>query len=688
MSYRIGIDIGGAFTDLVAYNENTGEVAWVKVETTPKNLAEGVLNSIQKIQLDLSKATIIVHGQTLVINSIITREGAKVGLMTTWGHRDVLELQRANRRDIYNFRYKKPTPFVPRYLCLEVKERIAGDGSLIAPVKTEDVKKAVETFIQNNVESICIGFLNSYVNPQNEIEAGSLVKDLLKTLGKEYISITLSHEITREWREYERINTAVLNAFVKPKWLKYLSMLEEEIRKMNFNGVFFLMLSNGGMSRIDFMKEYPIYTVESGPIAGVIGGIAIAEMLNEKNIIVLDGGSTTTKASLVENLTPRVHTEHYIGRDKFNAGYPVRVPVIDIEEIGNGGTSIAWIDEIGRLRVGPKAMGADPGPACYGKGGDKPTVTDAYVVNRLINPNYLLGGEMKIYRDLAIKALKAIADNYNISVEEAAEGVIRIANENAANLIRLVSVQKGYDPRDFSLIAHGGSGPMFAPFIAEELEINKIIVPTIPPGVFSAWGMLLTDVKHDMVLTNVLEINNDSLENINKTYDEIDKKLFEMFEREGFRTENVIIFHYADMRYKGQEHTVKVPINEEKVDSKNILAIINRFHEYHERAYNFRLPTSPVEIVNFHGVGVVKVKKPPLREVLIKGSVDDAVKETRDVFIKGNYRSLLVFDKNKLPTDVKIKGPAVIEDPTSTILVLENQEFVRDKYGNIIIYRR
>jgi N-methylhydantoinase A len=687
MPLRIGIDIGGAFTDLIAYDEESGNLVWTKVETTPKDLSQGVLNSINASGVKLSNVSMIIHGQTLVINSIVTKEGAKVGLMTTWGHRDILELQRANRRDIYNFRYKKPVPFVPRRLSLEIGERIGGDGSIIVPLNSEDVKSAIEKFLQEGVESICVSFLNSYINPVHEIEATKIIKEVLNSKGKQ-LYITLSHEITREWGEYERTSTAVLNAFVKPKWVSYLSKLEKEIKEKGFRGSFLLMLSNGGMSLVSFIKEFPIYTVESGPVAGIIGGIAIAEFLNEKNIIVLDGGSTTTKAALIEGLMPIISNEYYIGRDRFNPGYPVKIPIIEIAEVGNGGTSIAWIDEIGRLKVGPKAMGADPGPACYGKGGDKPTVTDAYVVNRLINPNYLLGGEMKIYRDLAIKVIKNIAEYYNVSIEEAAEGIIKIANENAANVIRLISVQKGYDPRDFSLIAHGGAGPMFAPFIAEELEIRKIIVPAIPPGVFSAWGMLLADVKHDVIITNVMEVKNDVIENMNKTFEEVDKKLLAIFEEENFKAKDVIIYHYADMRYKGQEHTVKVPLKTGEIKQEDIPLIIEKFHEYHERAYAFRLPTSPVQIVNFHGIGVAKVKRPSLKEKIIDTKIDEAVKETRDVYINGDYKTLLVYDKEKIPTNVKLIGPAVIEDPTSTILVLANQEFFKDKYGNIIIYKR
>ena len=684
---RVGIDIGGAFTDLVAYNEETGELTWVKVETTPKDLSIGVVETIRRAKLDLSKVSMIVHGQTMVINSIVTREGAKTGLITTWGHRDVLILQRANRRDIYNFKYQKPEPFVPRYLALEVKERIWGDGSILTPLDEKDVLRVIEKLIKENVESICVSFLNSYVNPIHEIKAREIIIDYLKKVNRENIAITLSHEITREWGEYERTSTCVLNAFVKPKWINYISKLEEEFRGRGFRGNFYLVLSNGGLSLSKYILEYPIYTVESGPISGVIGGIAVAEIIGERNIIVLDGGSTTTKAALVENLTPRITSEYYVGRDRFNPGYPIKVPVIEIAEIGNGGTSIAWIDELGRLRVGPKAAGADPGPACYGKGGDKPTVTDAYVVNRLINPEYLLRGELRIYRDLAIKVIKPIADHFNVPVEEAAEGIIKLANDNAANVIRIISVQKGYDPRDFTLIAHGGSGPMFAPFIAEELEIRKIVIPFIPPGVFSAWGMLLTDVRHDFVLTKIVDIKPENINIINKSFNEVDETVMKVFEEEGYKPGEVTIFHYADMRYKGQEHTVKVPVKTGEINEFDLEEIINRFHEYHERYYAFRLPSSPVQIVNFHSVGVAKVKRPPILESAVRGRLEDAVKEIRKVFINGDYHELPVYDRSKIPSDTVFEGPSVIEDPTSTILVLRNQKVFKDKYGNIIIQR-
>jgi N-methylhydantoinase A len=684
MSFRIGIDIGGAFTDLIAYNDETGEMIWVKDETTPADPSVGVLNTIKKSRLDLSKGRLIIHGQTLAINTVIERKGAKVGLITTKGYRDVLELQRCNRRDMYNFRYKKPTPFVPRYLRLEVDERVMADGTILRPLNEEDVEEAAGRLLAEGVESICISFINSYANPEHEIKAGEIVRRV-----NNGIPITLGHEITREWREYERTNTAVLNAYVKPKIDRYLGTLEEEIKRLGFNGTFFAMLSNGGMSTFEFARDYPIYTIESGPVAGVIGAITLGEIIGERNIIALDGGSTTTKASLVEDLNPRLHSEYYIERDKFRSGYPVKVPVIDTVEIGNGGTSIAWIDELGNLRVGPVAMGADPGPACYGKGGDKPTVTDAYVVNGLINPNYLLGGEMRIYRDLAMDVIKNVADHYNISVEEAAEGIIKLANENAAYAIRLISVQRGYDPRDFTLIAYGGSGPMFAPFISEELEIRKIVVPAIPPGVFSAWGMLVTDIRHDLIFTNVIRLDREKVvDEINKTFNMLERRLLEIYSEEGLDAEEVIVSRFADMRYYGQEHTVKVPIVSGEIDSSMLPSIIERFHEHHEREYAFRLD-SPVEIVNFHVTGLLRVKKLRLNEVVSDGgSLDEAIVEDRRVFLNGESLTLPVIDKVKIPRGIEFEGPAIIEDPTSTILMLGSQVASVDKYGNVVIMRR
>ena len=676
--FRVGIDIGGAFTDLVAYDSTTKVLKWVKVETTPRELSNGVVDCINRSNIAQSEMEQIIHGQTVVINTIIERKGVKVGLITTRGHRDVLEIQRANRRDMYNFKYRKPESVVPRHLRIEIDERTMADGTILSELNKGQVEEASKNLIEKGVEAICVSFLNSYVNPENEKRAGEIIRSVHD------VPVVLSHEVTREWREYERFSTATLNAYVLPILDRYLKRLQNSITEDSRKCM--AMASDGGMVSFEFARKYPIYTVESGPVAGVIGAIGIAETIKENDIISLDGGSTTTKASLVERLNPEVTTEYYVERDRFRPGYPIMIPVVRTVEIGNGGTSIAWIDEVGRVRVGPRAAGADPGPVCYGKGGDQPTLTDAYVVTGMLNPEHLLAGELPIHKELAMKAIKGIADELGTSLEEAAEGIIKLANENAAYAIDLVSIQRGYDPRDFTLIAYGGSGPMFAPFIAKELEISKIVIPAIPPGVFSAWGMLNTDVRHNSIHTHITRLDaTDVLETLNGFYSELEEEVIEMFRSEGIE-EAIFLERYADMRYYGQEHTVKVSIPAGILKAEDVKTILESFHETHEREYEFKLPDDAVEIVNFHVVGVKRVQKLELTElpVIDSGSIDPLLTE-REVYLNGEYENIPIYDRPLLSAGFELTGPAILEDPTATIIVLHEQKASVDRYGNVVI---
>ena len=677
-SFRIGIDIGGAFTDLVGYDEASKELKWVKVESTPKDLAAGVIDCVTRSGIPPQEFEQIIHGQTVVINTIIERKGVKVGLITTKGHRDVLELQRANRRDMYNFRYKKPESLIPRYLRLEIDERTMSDGTLLQDLNKDQVAEAAKRLVGEGVEAICVAFLNSYITPEHERRAGEIIKDLVD------VPVVLSHEVTREWREYERFSTATLNAYVLPILDRYLKTLQDSL--VSDSTPCMAMVSEGGMVPFEYARRFPIYTIESGPVAGVIGAMGIAGILGERNIIALDGGSTTTKTSLVEDLTPEVTTEYHVERDRFRPGFPVMVPVIRTVEIGNGGTSIAWIDDVGRARVGPRAAGADPGPVSYGRGGEAPTLTDAYVVTGFLNPEYLLGGELTIHRDLALKAIQKIADKLAISVEEAAEGIIKLANDNAAYAINLVSIQRGYDPRDFTLIAYGGSGPMFAPFIAEELEIGKILVPSIPPGVFSAWGMLNTDVRHSTIFTHITRLVESAEETLNKIYGDLEAEINETFRSEGL--ESSVLERYADIRYYGQEHTVRVPISGGVLKKDDLNNIIESFHQTHEREYEFKLPGALVEVVNYQVVGMRQVKKLELSELPAQSlRPEDALLTERSVFIKGGYATIPIYDRTKLSRGASLSGPAVLEDPTATIIVLHNQLASVDKFGNLLITR-
>jgi N-methylhydantoinase A len=691
MSWRAAIDIGGAFTDLLAVNDATGEQTWVKIESTPPDYSIGVIEALRRSALNLEKTGFLVHGQTVVINTIITRNGSKVGLITTNGF-DILEIGRANRRDLFNLKYKKPEPLVPRDLHVRVNERILANGRILVPLNEEEVKGGVKKLIRSGVEAFTVSFINSYVNPAHERRAGQLVLQELQGLSRRPF-VTLSHELTREWREYERTSTAVLNAYVQPVFNDYLGKVEQGLGQERFRGILYIMLANAGMSRAEFAKSYPIYTIEGGPVAGVVGALALADLLGDKNIIVLDGGSTTTKASLVKDLLPKISTDYYVERDRFNPGHPVRVPVVEVMEIGSGGTSIAWIDDVGRLKVGPKAAGAFPGPACYGKGGQEPTLTDAYVVVGYLNPEYLLGGELRIKRGLAENSLKKIADRFSVSIEEAADAIIRIANDQAAHVIRLISVQKGYDPRDFTLVAHGGSGPMFAPFISSELQIPKIVVPAIPAGVFNAWGMLTADIRHDMVHTHIVKITDRDQASgvINKAYEELESQIFTVFSSEGVERDRVEIVRYADMRYYGQEHTIKVPLTSGSYGAEQVKDMEGRFVEAHQREYGFMLPGNAVEVVSFHVVGISRVKKPPLRPLAGAGrSMEKAYLGDRDVYLGRSIGSkrIPIYKRELLPAKAVVSGPAIIEESTSTIIVSEEFVSTLDEYGNILIVRK
>jgi N-methylhydantoinase A len=689
MSKRVAIDIGGGFTDLFAMDEETGEIFWSKDETTPGNYADGVIKVFTKSNVNPETVSTLLHGQTLVINTIITRRGAPVGLITTKGFRDVIIITRSNRRDIYNLRYSKPESFVPRHLIREVGERIGFDGQVITPLKESEVRAAVENLLSAGVKSIAVCYINSYANLLHELVSKEIIRQTMEHNGlKPYVSI--SSEITGEWREYERTNTTVLNAYVQPEIDKYLKNLEQTLRSRGVSGQLFMMLSSGGVSTFDYAASYPILSIESGPVAGVMGAISIGELLNIRNIIALDGGSTTTKASLVEDLTPRILTDYYVERDQFNAGYPVKVPVVDIVEVGNGGGSIAWIDETSSLRVGPISAGADPGPACYGRGGEKPTLTDAYLLTGILNPDYFLGGELKLDVNLAAKSMAPLAERLGLSVEEAAFGVVRLGNDNAAQVIRRISIERGYDPRDFALIAFGGSGPMFAPFIADELEVGKVIIPSIPPGVFSAWGLLMTDLRHDFIKTSVTRLDMpDALNRVAQIYSELETKArITLSSIEASRGE-MIITRYADMRYYGQEHVLKISVPNGEISSKTISEMVERFHEAHFRHYQFRLE-SPVELVNYHVVGIMRVRKPVLKKLnQARGTVGQSFKGEREAYLdsRRGWMRVEVYERSMMPAGSILNGPIIIEDPTSTAIVLPGQRVSVDEYGNLHVSR-
>ncbi len=692
MAWKIGIDIGGAFTDLYAVDIETGDSSWVKVESTPPNYEKGVIHGIEELEKQgvcVKEARQVIHGQTVVINSIITRNGANVAFITTTGF-DILDIQRANRRDMFNLKYKKPVPFVSKYMVEWINERVDSNGSIYQPLNEEEVKNAAESLIKKGAESFAIGFINSYQNASHELKAKEIVEQVLIEHGFEKPFVTVSSDLSHEWKEYERFNTVVLNAYVQPIFVKYIEKIESALKEREFNGVFYLTLATGGMATSDYAKKNPITTIEGGPIAGIIGSIILSRKLNENNIIIIDGGSTTTKASLAKELTSQVSTEYFIEQDEWNAGYPIRVPVVNISEIGTGGTSIVWIDETGNFQIGPKAAGARPGPACYGMGGEKATLTDAYVVAGYLNPKHLLGGKLKINKHMAEDAFKDVANQLKINVKDIAYGAIRVANDNSSNMIRLISIKKGFDPREFALVAHGGSGPMMAPFIAEELKIPRVIVPAISSGVFSAWGMLGLDIRHELVQTRIIPIEeqNDFIKLVQSTFDELESKISSTFQSENIDPNTTELKKYLDIKYNGQVHTLKILCPTGEISFEKIKEVKQTFQEMHFKEYGFNLSDSGIEIVNFHTVGLYRVKNLEIKKKTNNNSLEDAYLSQRKFYNGIEDVKVLVYNKEKLPINVEIDGPCIIEDYTSTIIVTENFKANRDGYGNIIMINK
>ncbi|WP_078593874.1 hydantoinase/oxoprolinase family protein [Evansella clarkii] len=675
---RVATDIGGTFTDLV-YVDDGGKMGIAKSHTTPPNFERGVMNVLDESEINLDQLNTFIHGTTVIINALTERKGVKTGLITTKGFRDVLEIARGNRPDLFNVRYEKPTPFVPRHLRQEVEERLTYKGEVIEPLNKERVKEIVDYFKKENVQAVAVSFLHSYSNDTHEKETVELVKELWPE-----VAVTASHEVTKEWREYERTSTTVLNSYVKPIASSYVDRLENELKEAGTESNKYIMQSNGGTTTFDQSKQTPINMLESGPVAGIYGSAILGKMLGEDNIIAFDIGGTTAKCSLIDKGEVKVSTDYSIERTDRTAGYPVKVPVVDIVEIGNGGGSIAWIDDGGSLRVGPKSAGALPGPVAYGRGGEEPTTTDAnLVVGRLSPANFDNDVDMEKVKQAITEK---IAKPFSTTVEEAALGIIRIANSNMLNALKLISVRKGYDPREFTLVAFGGGGSMHAPALAKELGVNKVIVP-VGASVFSAWGMLMTDLRHDYIQTYIRRVEGIDFSELNMQLEVQETQAVAQYKDEGVEEEDVILTRFADLRYLGQEHTVKVPVPAGEITEESMKQVIEKFHETHEQLYTFKLKGAPTEIVNLHLTAFGTVQKPELAKLpATEGTAEDALKEVRSVlYEEDGWVDTKVYDRTKLGAEVTIEGPAIVEEQSNSTVLYPGQQLTVDSYGNLII---
>ncbi|MEO1043306.1 MAG: hydantoinase/oxoprolinase family protein [Pseudomonadota bacterium] len=681
---RAASDIGGTFTDLVYFelDDVTGEVRSVateKAHTTPPDFEAGVIDAFKKADVHLGDVSYFAHGTTVVINALTERRGVKTGLITTKGFRDVLEIARGNRPDFFNLRYEKPEPFVPRYLRREVTERMTYTGEPITPLMMTDIDDIVRDFKAAGVEAIAVCLLHAYANPVHEIDVVERIKDLWPE-----ISIVASHQISREWREYERTNTTVVSAYVQPIAETYLSKLEQRLGEHSFDGSFYIMQSNGGIDTVEATKRTPISIVESGPASGVLGAAALGEYLGIQNIIAFDIGGTTAKCSLIDNGHVAITSQYMIERSRQSAGYPIITPVVDIVEIGNGGGSIGWVDEHGKMHVGPKSAGAQPGPVAYGLGGTEPTTTDANLMMKRINPDYFVGGEIKADMPAVEAAMTQLGTRLGLSALETARGIVRIANNNMINALKLVSINRGYDPRDFTMVAFGGGGAMHATALAAELNIPRVVIPA-HSSVFSAWGMLMSDVRRDYIRTQPGSFDRDRAALIFETFDAMEEEALEAFINEGMSADDISIERYLALRYQGQEHSVTIPVASGVTRMEDIDIVLKDFRQSYEKQYTYSLD-SDVEVVNFKVTAFAAVDRPNPAKIDPSLGVERARTGTRTVdFDASGLLETPIFNRDLLGAGARLHGPAVIEEAGSTTVVFPGQDVRVDDYGNLHI---
>jgi N-methylhydantoinase A len=678
MSYAIAVDIGGTFTDLVAFDHATQKVLYAKSPTTYDNLVDGILDCFNKAQIKPAEASLVNHGTTLVINSLVQRQGAKTALVTSKGFRDILEIARGNRPDPFDLHYQRDEPLIPRELRLEVPERMDSKGEAVTPLDTAALKKLADEIKKLGVESVAIFFMNSYINPDHEEAAAEMLKELLPDA-----YVTFSTDLTREWYEYERCSTVAANAYVGPQVSTYIRRLDNDLKSQGFGGTLFMMGSNGGLLSADRTCRQPIGLVESGPIGGCIGAGAYAEKLGFKNVVAFDMGGTTAKCALVENGRFSVNSVYYA--NGYVKGFPIKSAVIDIVEVGSGGGSIAWIDSQNRLHVGPQSAGSTPGPVCYGRGGTEPTITDANLLLGRLNPGNFLGGEMKLDVAAAQQAVaEKIATPLGYKGQNGtilmSDGIISIATVIMAGAIRKVSVEHGLDPRDFILFSYGGGGPLHSCALAHELSIPTIVIPP-EPGNFSAIGMLLADARIDSSKTFVGILNDQTVPAMVEVFGAMEKEAASALAAE-FGTADVFFEHHAEMRYRGQRHNIKVPVSGLK-DAGQIRAAFQRDYK---RRYGHADAKAPAEFQALHLSAFARLKQPEIAR-LPRAAIKPQPAQMRRIHVgnAGGWLDARIYHRDALEPGFSGSGPVVIEEYGSTTVVWPGDRFEIGEFHEIRI---
>ena len=690
---RLGVDIGGTFTDHVLYDEETGQVHTLKTPSTPHDLSLCALEGIRRFDADrpggVRGLDYMAHGTTVNTNAILERKGALCGLITTHGFRDVLEIGRQTRPKYYDWYADRPVPLVPRYLRLGVKERVNSAGEVVVPLDEDDVYQAVETLRRESVQAVAVCLLNSYANPAHERRIREILQSALPG-----VYLAISSELSPEFREFERSSTTAAAAYVGPTFERYVERLSRALsEELDPSPRLYIMQSSGGMVSSQSATLQPHLTIESGPAAGVLATAELGRRLGIGDLISFDMGGTTAKASLIRNGNPSMLNMLEVGGETTGffgvriTGLPIKAPSIDLVECSAGGGSIVWTDVAGLLKVGPESAGAVPGPACYDTGGTEPTVTDAHVVLGRIAPEHFLGGQMSISGALAEEAVrKKVGEPLGMELHEAAHGILDVVNANMVRILRVVSVTRGFDPRSYTLVAYGGAGPLHAGYLAQELGIGRVIIPPTP-GLFSAMGLVSGDIQISRSMTRLTRATPENLPAIQQALRETVKQCEESLDREQVPAADRLLVRSLDMRYVRQNFELEVPLEGDLDGPDDLAQAVTSFHQLHDRSYGQSNESAPVEVVNVKARGSGNLPKPELRP-LARGSSDSshALTGTRRVFFtETGWTDCPDYDRESLLAGNAIPGPAIVHEFDSSIVILPGHSATVGDYGDIVI---
>ena len=689
--YRVGYDIGGTFTDLILVDDAGGAAYTAKVPSTPAAPADGALDGLRRLTstANVAPAAVghLVHGSTVALNAILEGKAARVGLLTTEGFRDVLEIGRLTRvpqsgnpeAALYDTQYDKPPPLVPRYLRLGVRERIDAAGRVLTPLSEANVAPAVAELSRHGVEVVAVCFLHSYANPVHE----QLVADLCARRHPE-LAVCLSSEVLPQYREYERVSSTVLNAAAMPILDRYLGDMERRLQEEGFHAPLHVMQGMGGVMGSAAARRRSVHTAVSGPVGGVLGGAYVARHAGLRDVVTLDMGGTSTDVSLIRAGEPEITSGGTLG------GYPLSIPMIGLNYIGAGGGSIAWLDPGGILRVGPRSAGAVPGPVCYGRGGTEPTVTDANLVLGRLAPEHLLGGAIALDGDAARRSIARLGRDIGLQPLQVALGIVRVANANMIRAIRVISVDRGHDLRDFALISFGGAGPLHAGRLALELSIPRVVIPP-EPGVLSALGLLAADARTDYVHTVLRAAGDADPGELERGFADLERQAHTWLSEQGIDGSDHSTVRALDMRYLGQGHEVTVPAPGRRFDASALGNAVRDFHRLHERLYTHAACDEPTEIVNLRVLGVGAIAKPRLPEAddagAQRGEAPPMAHASRELLFEGEreFRRCPVFRRAALRRGMRLPGPAVVEQDDTTTIVYPGQQAAVDRFANLVI---